>query len=193
MKKGIIFNAEMINAILQGQKTQTRRVVKYASENDFRHMDYDLEKGVMKFYTKVSGAWTLVRSVKCPFGKVGDKLWVKETWTEYDDGLVYRASYPQLDGVTKWQSPAIMPKEYSRITLAITNIRVERLQDISEEDAKAEGAQLCNCGVGPDGEPTKGFRSGFVRLWRSIYKDDSTKSWFKNPYVWVIDFEVTKC
>ena len=105
MKKGIIFNAEMINAILQGQKTQTRRVVKYASENDFRHMDYDLEKGVMKFYTKVSGAWTLVRSVKCPFGKVGDKLWVKETWTEYDDGLVYRASYPQLDGVTKWQSP----------------------------------------------------------------------------------------
>jgi hypothetical protein len=87
-----------------------------------------------------------------------------------------------------WKPSIHMPSWASRITLEITGVRVERLQDISEEDAKAEGAKPAVNGRDESG-PTKSHHCGFVGLWRSINPDESDGSWFKNPWVWVIEFK----
>ena len=130
----------------------------------------------------------------CPYGKTGGLIWVRETFSKYDDGLVYRATHKQLDGVTKWTPSIHMPRWASRLTLRITNVRVERLQDISAADAAAEGCQLDHwiTGVYPNHDPgvdydNKQLVNKFKNLWGSIYNN-----WNDNPWVWVYEFEVIK-
>jgi hypothetical protein len=125
----------------------------------------------------------------CRYGQPGDRLWVRETFAVLGDEdkhvLHYRATHP-IEG-SGWKPSIHMPRWASRITLEITSVRIERLQDISGEDSAAEGV------TGPIGSPraygvvTKQFaRDQFMRLWESINGPDS---WQVNPWVWVIEFE----
>ena len=209
-ERPIIFNADMIRAILDGRKTQTRRVMKVQPELNGN------------FYEIYGSAWSKgIKSVpavhghslasNCPFGAVGDRLWVRETFrvhsrATYVATLVYKASerqsWPQPPHrvpiakctkpavVDKWTPSIHMPLWASRITLEITGVRVERLNSISQEDAQAEGMELT--GWRPTySDPDSGGEyqtpyDNFAELWESIYGDDS---WQANPWVWVIEFK----
>ncbi|HIE0044119.1 TPA: hypothetical protein ACXI7C_000453 [Serratia marcescens] len=210
-ERPVIFNGEMVRAILDGRKTQTRRLVpewqrpKYYPENDDdSHYNWmavaqsDRRWGYGVFgETEEACAKELSTMAPCPFGNAGDRLWVRETFAAFDadwkhpgkphdlkDGpwpnVVYPASVAKIpDGTCR---PSIhIPRWASRITLEITAVRVERLNDISEEDAKAEGVKA---GVSPGHEHMM-HQVAFSELWQSIYGEES---WRANPWVWVIEF-----
>lgn len=211
--KPILFSAPMVRAILAGRKTQTRRIVKpeLASAFDTPRGQEDVDAGYPFVETENDG---FVSAVKlCKHGQHGDHLWVRETWAAhsmYDkikpslipsDAMIH---YPADGYITDWamgpdhfrkNRPSIfIPRWASRITLEITNVRVERLQDISEDDADAEcfgGDYPGN--VLPDLFPGDSERWShlsmpecFARLWESINGADSWKS---NPWVWCISFK----
>lgn len=177
----------MVRAILDGRKTQTRRVVKKIpcacgvwDPTETPAID---ERG--HYMEGHSGVWwcecCLSDPIKCPYGKPGDRLWVRETWGRLDiNGTVeYRADEnPKSVGV--WRPSIHMPRWASRITLEITGIRVERLQDISEDDARAEGVTAIPL---PGGK--RCYVAEFSNLWESINGDGS---WNLNPWVWVVEF-----
>lgn len=189
----IIFSAPNVRAILAGTKTQTRRVAK----EKHRSFLNDLLANFM------SGEWA---NRPLPYGKPGDRLWVRETWAEptsLDPGpTFYRADYPlcvprhfsnvpPADQI-KWKPSIHMRRNQSRIDLEITGVRVERLQDISEKDAIAEGIEPTMPNPGHwnwrdylvDGGQTHAVLS-YKTLWESI---NGTGSWDANPLVWVIAF-----
>jgi len=206
IEKPIIFTGDLIKAILEGRKTQTRRVIK--PQPNIKHGD-------IYFTNDPDG--------KCPFGKPGQQMWVREVFTietnfntgnykpPHDDGRPlrlfndtdgdevweqchYKATDPEPDLVTydkdgneepgcKWSPPIFLPRWASRIQLMIKDVRVERVQDITPEDAKAEGVDCC-CGIdGCDGKIDE-----FADLWDSINKKHGF-GWDVNPWVWVIEFE----
>ncbi|EML4684956.1 hypothetical protein R0C75_002121, partial [Citrobacter amalonaticus] len=125
----------------------------------------------------------------CPYGDVGDRIWVRETFSPVPDheepagcsALLYAADGNGPYG--KWVPSIHMPRWASRLTLEITGVRVERLRDLSEDDAKSEGITPPSCGVLPGWE----YRINFRDLWMSIYGADN---WEANPWVWVIEFKV---
>lgn len=199
----------MVRAIREGRKTQTRRIAKH------QHWSYSELHDVNKegILQKVD------RNVSCPHGEVGDKLWVKETHG-YSEGTVimtsddrrpvgsklsmvsYRADLGEdaaCPVAKKWRPSIFMPRALSRITLEITGVRVERLNDISEADVVAEGVKT-STGVGMiEGETVYhytrssgysrgliGARGAYMDLWESI---NGPGSWDANPYVWVIEFK----
>ncbi|MBK4771007.1 MAG: morphogenetic protein [Pantoea sp. Morm] len=180
-ERGMIFNAEMVRAVLDGRKTQTRRAVKFP----IRDKDFGCELSGNELVGEVfAGNYR-----NCPFGAVGDRLWVRETFATglcTATTIAYCATHKPEDldegwyERIKWTPSIHMPRWASRITLEITGVRVERLNDISEDDAKAEGAPTECCVIGD--KHFLGFRS----LWRSIYGADS---WQANPWVWVIEFK----
>ncbi|HEI9848862.1 TPA: hypothetical protein SLN67_001871 [Serratia marcescens] len=229
-ERPVIFNGEMVRAILDGRKTQTRRLVpewqrpKYYPENDDEpHYNWmavaqsDRRWGYGVFgETEEACAKELSTMAPCPFGNAGDRLWVRETFAAFDadwkhpgkphdlkDGpwpnVVYPASVAKIPDGTCRQS-IHMPRWASRITLEITAVRVERLNDISEEDAKAEGVRAIenNFGNGPAycdyllpnlddaAEWYNRASDSFKSLWKSIY---GAESWRANPWVWVIEFK----
>ncbi|MGS8105888.1 hypothetical protein [Escherichia coli] len=182
-ERGMIFNDEMVRAILGGNKTQTRRIVEE------------------KFYGRAVAAELLAKH--CPYGQPGDRIWVRETYRVHGKAtdvatLVYRASVrnswtEQTHRVPvdvcnkpvseKWTPSIHMPRWASRILLEITDVRVERLHDMSEADAKAEGATPATYKITPSEAV---YRVGFGDIWRSIYGQDN---WLSNPWVWVIEFK----
>ena len=209
-ERPILFSAPTVRAILDGQKTQTRRIVKpqpYITKNEVKcwgpptdgkkylpNGPRSATGGVLWSFTDLIGRY-------CPYGVPGDRLWVRETWAApgWDDSriseidhrasLVYRADDPEKhedDGT--WHPSIHMPRWASRITLEITGVRVERLRNISEEDAIAEGVEniapnqwrdyedgrtvICPCG-------------SFRTLWTKI---NGRESWDANPWVWVVEF-----
>lgn len=195
-ERPILFSAPMVRALLDGSKTQTRRIVKgLASE-------WLSEGFVPEFVADPANNM-------CPYGNVGDQLWVRETWQgplfdseEHEEQFradgpeafmkpgfcAYRAT-DKLDAIDAngkdlgWRPSIHMPRWASRIQLDITNVRIERLQDISEQDAWAEGC------MGTDDDVTGG-KSGYgeyMELWKSI---NGEGSWDKNPWVWVISFKL---
>ena len=204
--KPILFSGEMVRAILEGRKTQTRRVVK--PQPDSRHCRIDFEDGLLKESSLVAGCWDVWKKTKCPFGKPGDLLYVRETWSypvpgcEPQRGVSYKADHVTgNDGPTKitWKPSIHMPRSFSRLTLKVTSIRVERLQDITEEDAVTEGCK--NDVVLQYDENDKAIdylglyaRERFDDLWDSSYgkprKDGNDISWSANPWVWVISFSI---
>lgn len=195
-ERGMIFNGEMVRALLDGRKTQTRRTVKPQPDED----------GLAKV---TNGPWvdTSERNYRCPFGAAGDRIWVRETFQgplfDYDlmdsyckdptpfekpEFCVYKA-----DGVPApefydaddelhccWRPSINMPRWASRILLEITNVRVERLKSISDGDAIREGCSTADMKSGDC------VADVFARLWASIYGDES---WNSNPWVWVIEFK----
>ena len=196
--KPILFNGEMVRAILEGRKTMTRRVVKPQPTFDFPTL-------TMQGVGDDEGLWKLSpldKPVRCPYGVPGDLLWVRETWatTEQagvhpsDAEMLYRATDPDWETWDGWRwSPSIfMPRWASRLKLRITSIRVERVQDITEEDARAEGAPISHQGDRPHFSrhpvPNDTHRLGFVHIWDSINAGRGF-GWDANPWVWVVGFE----
>ncbi len=214
-ERPILFSGPMVRAILNGTKTQTRRIVK--PQPVVRYGGHITEgyyaEGGAVFKEGGEGGHRPMRwcegagFVPSRLGKPGDKLWVREThhvqefeaierdgvYTPAERFVSYRADSPMLPVI--WKPSIFMPRWASRITLEVTEVRVERLQDISEEDAKAEGADPVV--LLPDDDTgllttvmhdTKGdHRDGFAALWSSI---NGLGSWQANPWVWVIDFRL---
>ncbi|SAG70111.1 Uncharacterised protein [Enterobacter hormaechei] len=203
----MIFNVEMVSAILDGRKTQTRRIMKVQPDED----------GLAKV---INGPWvdTSERIYRCPFGVPGDRIWVRETFQgplfdfeqmeayqedsskfKKPEFCVYKADgkpAPEFFDADDnlhcgWRPSIHMPRWASRITLEITGVRVERLNSISQEDAQAEGMELT--GWRPTySDPDSGGEvwtpyDNFAQLWESIYGEEN---WQANPWVWVIEFKV---
>jgi hypothetical protein len=211
-ERGIRFNGPMVRAILEGRKTQTPRLINWDRQK-IDGVRASIGPEGFKTITKntietVPWSSENLKRLDCPYGVPGDRLWVRESWTAYGDskgtmvpksmlpsrncdgGIVYRADYPEAEG--PWRPSIHLPRWASRITLEITDIRVQRVQEISEEDAKAEGAEAFPFGnqrlttgeVGAD----MPFRSGFAVLWDEIYTDRGFP-WKSNPWVWAISFK----
>jgi hypothetical protein len=221
----ILFSGEMVTAILDGRKTLTRRVVKNSPctcGNPPGVSDCKLQNIGANQWACGSLSYT-GEFVRCPYGRIGDRLWVRETlgWESYATNglsdLWYISDHKEVDAdiPANWEPPRnaiqtfwesgdsipgggfsysqgtvasiFMPRWASRITLEITNIRVERLQDISDDDAKAEGIQpnAGDCGFGCEccELPT----TIFARLWDKI--NGKKYPWDSNPYVWVLEFK----
>jgi hypothetical protein len=197
----ILFSGPMVRALLSGAKTQTRRVVRLPDDaftDVVRDFDPDARSYFWRFSASMDGACQ-THDVECPYGKPGDRLFVKETFAadvpgcEFQDGWSYRADHidPRGDGPAnpmRWRPSIHMPRRASRITLEITGVRVERVQEIGEEDAIAEG-------VGPGYVPNAmgsttcvGHRPMFARLWDQINGKRPGCSWNDNPWVWAISF-----
>ena len=199
----ILFSAEMVKAILEGRKTQTRRIIKPQPElKTYPHLDNVYSEEEQKFITRPNvnlfwkGTQTHIDEFnqRCPYGKVGDQLWVRETFGKDFFGTVfYKADdlFVPVGAKAKWRPSIFMPRKASRIQLEIVNIRVERLDNISEEDAKAEGIEEDN-GKYLDYSNVKSKHyclsafSSYEELWIKI---NGKESWEKNPWVWIIEFK----
>jgi hypothetical protein len=214
-ERPILFSGPMVRAIVEDRKTQTRRAVKswppqviLPSEvrGDFIFAATIAPAGAYEPTINPYGAVSVTAwngeklGVKpgeffwdCPYGRLGDRLWVRETWGEDSvtgwsefhrremdaDFLVFRAD-GERKGV-RWRPSIHMPRANSRITLEITGVRVERLQEISEQDAKAEGADPMK------NQGEYAYRGGFEELWDSI-NGPRGLGWVANPWVWVLEF-----
>ncbi|ECE0890483.1 hypothetical protein DUV30_24840 [Salmonella enterica subsp. diarizonae] len=218
-ERGMIFNGEMVRAILEGRKTQTRRpfnwrrqpAMEMAERDDGSLWPWaeDCERG--------GDIW-----FACPFGEVGDRVWVRETWQAIHDDVdefghveerTYAPSIPKEkdrywhtvyaehfgdesreDRGFPWRPAIHMPRWASRITLEITDVRVERLHSISERDALREGlfqlpasGRYClQPGMQYFGMASHSAKEVYSWLWASIYGEES---WAANPWVWVIEFK----
>lgn len=215
--KSIKFNAEMVNAILEGRKTQTRRVIKVQPDNDKQEFSTIMSStdsshvGKHRFIDPKNTSDN-TKLFNNPFGNIGDKLFVKEDFnfvSDKQDGmgdcLYYKADmlkFPSeiikrnegfmAENGIKWTSAHYMKQNQSRITLEITDIRVERLQDISDSDCWAEGISDKHFSFSDLSSISKvtALQNGFKNLWNSICKKDTAKQWEANPFVWVIEFKV---
>ena len=219
-ERPILFSGEMVRAILEGRKTQTRRVVTHRRFFDVveTEMMSCSDNGVFGYWPILLAKDGGTEVMKCPYGVPGDRLWVRETWfsrPSSNEFLGYSADGDYPHGKAYRVRPSIhMPRWASRILLEITDIRVERVQDISEADAEAEGmpcdldfpiseAYCPNClGQGLHGAfgenygmtevecsdcETVGKR--FRNLWDSI-NEKRGFGWNTNPWVWVVEFKV---
>lgn len=193
-ERPILFNGAMVRAILAGKKSQTRRAA----------------KDVVAVHTRTGEALAETDSagprVHCPFGQPGDRLWVRESFTDLRgtgiehrpniDGPIQRyaysadtrpgspGDYARKDYGIKWRPSIHMPREACRLVLEITAVRVERLQAITEADAVAEGLSQSESGSwlpGPCDHPEWAFH----QLWAQVYGEPA---WEANPWVWVIEF-----
>ena len=186
-ERPIIFNAEMVRAILDGSKTQTRRLVKFPIK--------DINIGCELSGNELAAEIATGDYSNSKVGMPGDRLWVRETFAVglcTKSTMAYRATHKPIDldegwdEVIKWRPSIHMPRWASRIQLEITNARVERLNAISEDDAMAEGmddgTSAAAIAVGWFERPQRAFQ----RLWEQIYGEDS---WASNPWVWVIEFK----
>lgn len=225
----ILFNTDMVQAILDGRKTATRRVIKPQPDEKHNYplgfiTDSTEKKDIGSFGFGVSEYGCSVQFAKPPY-RVGNILYVRETWERFDccscEGdahgncpkepeksvldkygcgcYMYRAT-DEIGGDARWHPSIHMPKEAARIWLKVTDVRVERLQDITEDGSKSEGARQCyevintleNRPVTYLAEDRQGYYVlGFKNIWDStIKKSDKDKySWDANPWVWVIEFE----
>lgn len=201
-ERPILFQGDMVNAILEGRKTMTRQIVKRQPKGETSHARYWCEE---------TGEWEWMYNAItahpgsgffCPYGKPGDRLWVRESWrteTDFDD--IYSPS--QLSTSTKllfeadadWSTnktvgrlrPSIhMPRWASRILLEITDVRIERIRDITLGDIASEGVDCGNHPGEHDHLCSKKATTAWITLWDSINGDGS---WNANPYVWVVEFK----
>ena len=213
-ERPIIFSGEMVRAILDGRKTQTRRVVKPLPSSML-----DLPTG-RQWPLRITKAWPDIEyTIACPYGHHGDRLWVRETWAPMDallfsseqsppQSIAYRADrsavifggdlVPRTADTrnlnwerVRWRPSIHMPRWASRITLEVTDVRVERVQDISSADARAEGVERgATCTDDNEwfyvaGKQHRIAKLAFAALWDSI---NGAGAWSANPWVWVVEF-----
>lgn len=203
--KPILFNTEMVRAILDGRKACTRRLVK--TQPDEKHTyplgfvtDSTENKEVGCFGFGIDEYGGSIQYAKPPY-RTDDILYVRETWKKAPNGYYYYEDWQRNDiaDITKWKPSIHMPKEAARIFLRVTNVRVERLQEITEDGAKAEGINdewACSWWRPTYYDPDSGgyprYRDTFAfDLWDSTIKksDIAHYGWSANPWVWVIEFE----
>jgi hypothetical protein len=218
MDRPILMSASLVRAVLDGSKSQTRRVLKIDADSVEPHGKFPGEFSPWKNGERLP-------TILCPYGAAGDRLWVRETWAHYQtvnsirrydgacssevsDGLAgYKADgFDTIEGFrehiramsgldleeveingNRWRPSIHMPRWASRLTLSITDVRVEQLQEISANDAAVEGWP------GPDAKGT--IRSSYPIAWYSHLWDSingKTIPWSANPWVWVLVFEVVK-
>lgn len=211
-ERPILFSGPMVLALLAGRKTQTRRVVR----RDFQwlpHLDKITRlEGIEPFAIMTNDGTGLPLMVPCPYGYPGDRLWVRETFdsppgSEDRSEVLYRADVtpeqdrqhaencrrsPALFGPGKWRPSIFMPRWASRITLEVTSVRVERLQDISDDDVRAEGVpehhEFCNDARGCSTEYACDLlQDRFAALWDKI--NGKRANWSSNPWLWVVTFK----
>ncbi len=212
-ERPILFSAPMVLAILAGKKTQTRRIVKPQPEAVGYGRSCEVHPYMtgtqwpLAYYEMRGACWNSSQPLKCRYGQPGDRLWVKENWAARLDQDHLKPSQLPRTSVGYWadgpgkccntgcagaagrvRSSMFMPRWASRITLEITNVRVERVQEITEEDAKAEGVEPWpEADLRPDGElrdgPSVAYRAGFHDIWNGI-----NGNWDANPWVFVIEF-----
>lgn len=211
----IIFAAESVRAILDGRKNQTKRVVKPQPPGRCEYLINGWGDHALCFAEGTANtpnpicvpptAKSADHRLRCPYS-VFDRLWVRETWNaDWCDHVIYKADggsaveagYPKEP---RWRSPIHMPRWVSRITLEVTAVRVERLRDISEEDAKAEGLGGHVAGHGPVSEHgllcepgywhPRFYRDGFAWHWDRINSKRPGCAWGDNPWVWAYTFRV---
>lgn len=235
-ERPVLFNGDMVRAIIDGRKTQTRRLVpawqlpKHYPDNT-ENPRYNWMATAQRHHrwgygvfgeTEEACAKELSEMAPCPFGSAGNRLWVRETFMDLTgtgieartgqfEGYAYRADTPpgslgdetRKEYKLKWTPSLHMPRKACRLVLEITNVRVERLNSISEEDALAEGIRRTdnNFGNGPAycdymlanlndvAEWYNRPSDSFISLWQSIY---GAESWQANPWVWVIEFRRVK-
>lgn len=210
-ERSILFSGPMVRAILEGRKTMTRRVIKGIASVEwwlYGKPSNDRD-GLATLRVKDGSGYTPgAMATRCPYGQPGDRLWVKETFTKvgeaFGGGFIYRED-KMFDSCGKggiawsWRPSIFMPRKASRITLEIVSVRVERLHDISEKDAKAEGAPAISFGelkqapmslLGGKGAAlfSASHRYGFHELWNSINAKRGY-GWDANPWVWVVEFK----
>lgn len=192
--KPILFNTEMVRAILDGRKTCTRRICKDANEYVVPDMDfYNAEKrtyAVHNFADREHTEQLSTAERSCPICP-GDILYVRETWKKAPNGYYYYESWQRNDiaDITKWKPSIHMPKEAARIWLRVTDVRVEQLQEMTGQDVLKEGL---NSHVHPQASYFDcNQREMFEKLWNSTIKksDLDRYGWDANPWVWVIEFE----
>lgn len=192
-ERPILFSGQMVRAILAGRKTQTRRVVKpYEPRLSNKAVPDDV---VVTYAPKGGGGGLTHRG--CPYGAVGDRLWVRENFrieqTAERETVYYMADEEWHKGAG-WKPSIHMPRSLCRIELEITAVRIEPLHNITSKDARAEGVtdDMSYVPVGftsPNPPLTIDPREGFARLWRKINGD---RSWQDNPFVWVVEFKVVR-
>lgn len=216
-ERPILFSSPMVRAILDGRKTQTRRVVKPQPEHVWGYGVPNSDLEYFCAHVRYPGQHQPDPWVRCPYGappnrgKSGDRLWVRETWAPMSPdaerrpieecGIEYHADTfaarpggwdndPDSPDALRWRPSIHMPRQYSRLTLEITAVRVERLRDITEEDAKAEGVARGwyerDTLDGPEAVPTD-YRGGFRAAWNEMHSKRGY-GWDTNPWVWVVEF-----
>lgn len=211
-ERPILFSAPMVRAILEGRKTVTRRAVKPQPEVRM----VDMIGPMLTFKNKRGGHWLYPNAkaqiiADCPYGNPGDRLWVRETWycdhfevqkgpylqpadmhdldqSREDGELVYAADglAPYEQEQPTWKPSIHMPRWASRILLEITGVHVERLQDISRADIRAEGLQ-CPPELASD-DISPNYRDWYPAAWRELW-ESTGGDWEANPWVWVVEFK----
>jgi hypothetical protein len=227
-ERPILFSAPMVRAVQKGIKTQTRRLINPQPTGNFlgfvhRSIRSANDPKVLRAWFQAGAGELRSREITCPYGAPGDRLWVRETWAafttptyEYGEADLIEGPVSQeeaevvysADGQSmpeRWRPSIFMPRWASRILLEVTEVRVERLQDISEEDARAEGLSTVSKdgslwkwgipdadglpGTDDDGWPWHDWErspvAAYRRLWESIH---GPGSWDLNPWVWAVTF-----
>lgn len=207
-ERPILFSAPMVRALLSGTKTQTRRALRVQPPAETRSFHTYHHRDPRPHFWAMDGGSLLDFAVPSPYGSVGERLYVRETWQhsnfsfgpfDEDCSVFYRADYmddphgpdgeKSPEGRYRSWKPAIhMPRAASRIDLEITGVRVERLQDISAADAQAEGAPPSHPSIDRISREF-GYadfsRSWYAQLWEQI---NGAGSWAANPWVWCVSF-----
>jgi hypothetical protein len=212
----ILFSTEMVQAILKGRKTMTRRIVKWPTTPDWHDYDYDPNIVVRPnggdwwpHFQHINGGQDKTGALKSRYGNPGDLLWVRETWGKnyFDESIVYKAGPFSQDydphfvpGDCKfllderWKPSIHMPKDAARIWLEVTDIKVERLHDITGYDVLQEGigrplpfARSMTQAKMDYESREPGLKKEFEELWQKI---NGPESWEANPWVWVVSFKV---
>lgn len=189
--KPILFSTPMVKAILDGRKTQTRRVIK--DKDITNNFDIDVDGSVYAYIDQATGD-SYPPTAIARF-QVGDILWVRETWGKDENGeYVYRTNYGTTEddsfppSMFKWKPSIHMPREAARIFLKVTNVSVERLQEITVDDCRLEGCCCSDClQTGPHSPDCK-----CDTLFHNVWNDINAKrgyGWQTNPWVWVYEFE----
>lgn len=210
-ERPILFSAAMIRAILAGTKTQTRRQIKPQPNVD----GVDLQTPPDQIDNLIKAAWNAgFVDVRCPYGQVGDRLWVRETWgfdsgvrhdfrpvlgrrdlsgmdlldhVEYRADAEYGPCAEEIGDAPRWRPSTQMPRWASRITLEVTDVRVERLQNISDSDVQAEGIARTDANTFEvEDAEFQDARSAFAWLWQGNGK---RAPWESDPWCWVVSFK----
>lgn len=216
-ERPVLFNAAMVRAILAGRKTQTRRPVAGSPVFVTQLIGRD-NKPTHEYGLHPESEYVISKNISCPLGRPGDRLWVRETFVsgiglaEIDDAKtfhetccapagaplaprwLYRADGHSIPGTVHWRPSVHMPRWASRIALEVTDVRVQRVQEITAEEAVAEGVRCHICDGPVDGtsendcacfHTARNAVPSFEFLWRSIY---GAESWTANAWVWAVTF-----
>lgn len=206
-ERPIIFSGPFIPRILDGSKTQTRRPIKGTTDSEGT-IRFERDRNGWAFYDYGGQLYSIRR---CPYGQPGDRLWVRETWcnkADHDTGKLLDEYHYRADGYevthvdggcteagherSPWRPSIHMPRKASRILLEVTEVRVERVQSITEDDARAEGIEMApghRLYPGTGAARAMSHRRGLEAAWDAMYRKRRPEfAWNANPWVWVVSF-----